>query len=339
MKQLLLSLSFSLCSFAILAQDAALVLFTENGENFTAVLNGSKANEAPASRVRATDLNQEFYQVRIDFEDQALPDFNSNIALEKGMETTAIIKQNKKGRYVVRMYGTTALSSVEVEPVAEYVPLPSGSQEVIVEEEVVEVIPQTDNTSVTTTTTTTTKGTTTGTQSKDGVDIEMTVPGMDVKVKMDIPVLEMDVDMNVETEYTETVTTTTTTSGTQSKLSRPIEDVKEEEIAVAIPGYNGPIGCDWPVSDDSFESALTSIESKTFEDSKLTMAKQYAKSNCLKAAHVKAIMSTFDFEETKLDFAKFAYDFTYDKGNYYQVNDAFDFELTIDDLNEFLESK
>lgn len=337
MNQLLLSFTFSLCSLAIFAQDAALVLFTENGENFTAALNGSKANDEPASRVRAADLNQEFYQVRIDFQDQSLPDFNANIAVEKGMETTAIIKQNKKGRYVLRMYGTTALSSVAVEPVAEYVPLPSGSQTVIVEEEVIEEVPQPESTSVTTTTTTT--STTKGSQNTDGVDIEMTVPGMDVKVKMDIPVLEMDVDMNVETEYTETVTTTTTTSGTPSKLSRPIEEEKVEEISVAIPGYNGPIGCDWPVSDDQFEAALKSVESKTFEDSKLTMAKQYAKSNCLKAAHVKAMMATFDFEETKLEFAKFAYDYTYDKGNFYQVNDAFDFEMTIDELNEFLESK
>jgi hypothetical protein len=51
------------------------------------------------------------------------------------------------------------------------------------------------------------------------------------------------------------------------------------------------------------------------------------------------VMMTFDFEASKLDFAKYAYDFTYDQGNYYVVNDAFGFELTIDELNDYLESK
>jgi hypothetical protein len=47
----------------------------------------------------------------------------------------------------------------------------------------------------------------------------------------------------------------------------------------------------------------------------------------------------FDFEDTRLDFAKFAWEYVYDKDNYYLVNDAFEFELTIDELNEFLELK
>jgi hypothetical protein len=48
------------------------------------------------------------------------------------------------------------------------------------------------------------------------------------------------------------------------------------------------------------------------------------------------MMHCFDFEATRLDFAKFAYGRTFDIGNYYMVNDAFTFETSIDDLNRYI---
>jgi hypothetical protein len=47
-------------------------------------------------------------------------------------------------------------------------------------------------------------------------------------------------------------------------------------------------------------------------------------------------MMLFSFEGTRLDFAKFAYGRTYDIGNYYMVNDAFTFETSIDELNDYI---
>ena len=60
---------------------------------------------------------------------------------------------------------------------------------------------------------------------------------------------------------------------------------------------------------------------------------------CFSAAQVKAMMGLFSFEESKLDFAKFAYDRTHDIGNYYKVNDAFSFESSIEELNEHIQSR
>ncbi|MBK9515283.1 MAG: DUF4476 domain-containing protein, partial [Flavobacteriales bacterium] len=48
---------------------------------------------------------------------------------------------------------------------------------------------------------------------------------------------------------------------------------------------------------------------------------------------------TFSFEDSKLDFAKYAYDRTYDIGNYFKVNDAFTFESSMDELNEFIQAR
>ncbi len=93
------------------------------------------------------------------------------------------------------------------------------------------------------------------------------------------------------------------------------------------------------MSKDRFDEAKKSIASKSFEDSKLTVAKQVMKANCLLVSQVKEIMGLFDFEETKLNFAKEAYAHTYNVDDYYQLNDAFTFESSITDLNNFIGTK
>jgi hypothetical protein len=105
-----------------------------------------------------------------------------------------------------------------------------------------------------------------------------------------------------------------------------------------MPGYNGPYGCPWPMSESDYNQAKQSISSKTFEDSKLTIAKQIVGNNCLLSSQVKEIMLLFTYESTRLDFAKFAYPYTLDQGNYFKVNDAFTYESSIDDLNDFLKT-
>jgi len=47
-------------------------------------------------------------------------------------------------------------------------------------------------------------------------------------------------------------------------------------------------------------------------------------------------MQAFTFEDTKLQFAKFAYGRTFDIGNYFVVNNAFDFSSSVDELNAFI---
>lgn len=106
-----------------------------------------------------------------------------------------------------------------------------------------------------------------------------------------------------------------------------------------LPGYSGPIGCDWPMDAAEFQNAKTSISSKTFASSRMTLAKQVTGANCLLVSQVREIMDLFTFETDKLEYVKFAYNYTYDIGNYYRINDGFTFESSISDLNKFLEGK
>lgn len=105
------------------------------------------------------------------------------------------------------------------------------------------------------------------------------------------------------------------------------------------PRYNGPHGCPRPMSKYDFEQALNSIESKSFESSKLTIAKQVVSANCLLSRQVKQMMKLFTFESDKLEFAKYAYRYTWDINNYFMLNDVFEFESSIDELNDYINSR
>jgi len=43
-----------------------------------------------------------------------------------------------------------------------------------------------------------------------------------------------------------------------------------------------------------------------------------------------------EWEENKLKFAKFAYQFTYDQGNYFKVSQVFEWEDSIEELNDYI---
>jgi hypothetical protein len=129
-------------------------------------------------------------------------------------------------------------------------------------------------------------------------------------------------------------TNTTTTSSTTTNTTNVQETVQPKTNH--LPDYNGRVGCENPVTSGRFDDIIESIASKDFEDSRLTVAKQAISSNCMFVSQVKEIINLFDFERSKLEFAKAAYNSTYDIDNYYQVNEEFDFESSVEELNSYI---
>lgn len=97
--------------------------------------------------------------------------------------------------------------------------------------------------------------------------------------------------------------------------------------------------CNVAMSGREFGEATQSILNKDFEDDRMIVAKQIVRTRCLSASQVLEMAKIFDFEASRLDFAKFAYDYTTDPQNYYLVNDAFDFSESIRMLDEYVQSK
>jgi hypothetical protein len=348
MKYLLTLFLIVLFYSSVLAQASA-VVFSEAGEKFTVILNGEKKNEKPLTNVKIQGLTAEFYQARIDFEDPLLKDFaEGNFAVQRGSEVTYIVKKNKKGEYVLRFYGQTEAtgtassgdSSSEVKSFAEVDDSEHQTEEIRVNQTMSIQEEPVSKTTVTQTTTTTTKAQPAAPVEGGSVSMGINVDGVNMGISINATESGASMDMNVQETQQTTVTTTTTTTTTAAPQQTAPQPAPRPAASAPAPAPAQPVGrCASSMSASSFAKAKDNISSNSFEDSKMTVAKQVTKANCMTAAQIAEVMALFSFEDSKLQFAKFAYDFCYNQGDYYEVNQAFTFESSIEDLNEYLESK
>ncbi|GIV27650.1 MAG: hypothetical protein KatS3mg027_1464 [Bacteroidia bacterium] len=310
-----------------------LVVFSDNGEKFYLYVNGVKQNSTPETNVRVTNIKHSQVRLKVVFEDnKKIPDLTTNAILmwegedKKGWEFVYQIV-NKAGKYKIKHYTASEIHRDN-----------SGEQTVVnytSEEPTPNVTisaPENTNVSLNTQTVTSTTVVTTnsGAQSPNsnstaGVNISFSPTGVGIHIKDD----DLVQNSSTSSSYTTSVVSTTVVSSSSSAASPVTTNPKPSPVS---PKPKTVVKC--AVSDSEFESIKKSINSKSFEDSKLTMAKQISDSKCLKSSQVRDIMKLFSFEQTRLEFAKYAYKNVIDKDNYYQVNDAFQFENSIEELNE-----
>jgi hypothetical protein len=336
MKQIFTFVLITVSALSSFAQNANAVVFSENGDKFTLVLNGEKQNAAPQTNVKLSNLTNDFYMARIDFEDATLPDFTEkNFAVHKGYEVTYVIKTNKKGEYVLRFQGESEISTgaaVKSDEI-KIVDYAHTDEEEVIAPSKTSTTTSTTKPAVSGSTTTTTTTTTVKPTNGEKVNVNMNVGGVNMGINMNIE--GMDGEMEVEETTTTTVKTTSSNTTTTTSTPAP-KTTTRQEVVVA---ERTPVGCSRPMDASSFGSAKGSISSKGFDETKLSTAKQAVKANCMSVAQIKEVMGLFGFEESKLDFAKYAYEFCTDKNNYFMVGDAFSFSSSTDELNEFIESK
>ncbi len=301
-------LTFIFISVLGFSQKSNLIIFSQNGERFKLIINGIQQNFNPQTNVKITDLNAPNYKIRILFENKDLGFIDKNIYFQnQGNEETYVIKQNRKGKYVVRFQSSVPL----------YQATPTQPNQVVY---VFSTSPR-----ITSVTTSTTSTTTTSNLNNNPNSASVNIGDGQTNISLNINT-GTSANVNTTTTYTETTTTTTTTEN----------NTAQESYNEYLPGYTGVIGCPIPMSDVDFSDAKNTIQSKDFESSKLSVAKQIANSNCLLSSQVKQIIKLFDFEDSRLEFAKYAYNHTYDISNYYKINDAFEFDSSIDDLNKYI---
>ena len=139
-----------------------------------------------------------------------------------------------------------------------------------------------------------------------------------------------------------TSTSSTTTSVTQQTTTTSSQTTHQQNpnnhhtTHPENPAYNN---CRGPMPTADFDDAKAQITKASFADDKMRVAKQITKANCLSVAQIKEICKMFSFEDNKLEYAKFAYDFTFEKNKYYLVNDVFSFSSSREDLDEYIQGK
>lgn len=315
---------------SIVAQ-SQLTIFHQNGERFWVIIDGVKQNAQPQESLFLPDIKQEYLRVKIIFENETIKDIDKNIQTrdyDGNFTHCKYIIKPEKDKTVMKIHSFEVIDPTTTQP------LPTDTKtttETPITTKPVDTTPkQTDETM------------TIGTYVTDpetgkpiGIDMTIKLPGDETD--------DFGVSTTTKTpdgEYkTQTQVHTTTQTDVIYKEPTTQTPPTEKPNTYQMPGYNGKIGCPWPMSATDFADAKQSISSKSFEDSKLTIARQITSSNCLLCSQVKEIMKLFSFEDSKLDFAKFAYDYVYDLNNYYKLNDAFTFESSIDDLNEYINMK
>lgn len=88
-----------------------------------------------------------------------------------------------------------------------------------------------------------------------------------------------------------------------------------------------------------FQKFMSSLKNESIDGNRLTMAKSFVKSNTLSADQIAQITKQLSFDSNRLDFAKYAYDYCYDKSNYFLLKDAFSFSSNYNSLLKHIESK
>lgn len=299
---------FVLLFIALLPQfswaQSALTIFSEDGDKFIVYLNGAQQNNVGQTNLRLDGLMQPYYKARIVFEDKAKGQIEKNIqvndpATNAPADVVYRIK-NKDGDMKLRYFSAQPVPQNYTPPADVYV-VHYGQ-------------PDQGTTVTQTTVTTTTNGGTTG----GSVGITP-IGGENGGVNMNISIND---NMGGATQ---TTTTTTTTSSYSSTTSN---GYTTSQPAAA--------GCQYPMDWNSFKSAKETVKNANFDDTRLSTAKSILSSNCMSTDQVIQICQIFGFEESKLNFAKFAYSKTTDPNNYFKVANIFSFDASKTDLNNFI---
>jgi len=328
MKKKITTLLFTaIISQVLLAQNNNLIVYSQEGLKFSVILNGIRQNNEPETNVKVTGLNATNYQVKVIFANK-MPDLDQNAYLMNGGEPT----QNTEYTYAIaNVRDKYKLRFKSASPISEDLSPPQQT--------VVIYTPVERSISTTTTTTTTSGGTNT-----NNANIGMNLNGMGVGININVNDVDGGTGGGTTNSTTQTYSTTTTTTSGGNGMNDDRHDNDNDNHndnhnnVYVLEGYSGVYGCPYPMSASDFESAKASIKSKSFDDSKLTLAKQIIGSNCMLCSQIKELMLLITFEQTRLDLAKFAWHHNLDRGNYYKLNDAFTFESSIDELNQYTQS-
>lgn len=287
-----------------------LTIFSENGDKFYLILNGEKQNDEPQTNLRLEDLNQPYYNARIIFADQTLTDVvknNLQITDVDGTfkDVTYKIRRDKNVKTKLKM---TFFSMIDVRP--DFI-APSN----------VYVVhygaprPQSVGYNQSTTTTTSTG---------QGVNVgaNVNIGGLNMNVSIQDPMMGS------------TVTETTTTHSSSGYSSNNQNQNYNNDVP-------RPRGCTnrIPMSNRDFASAFETVKNLGFDETRLKTAKQIVSSNCMNTGQISQICGIFGFEESKLDFAKFAYEFCVEPKNYFKINNVFGFSSSVDELNDYIQNR
>lgn len=292
----------STITFAQFGPVGHLTIFSESGDRFYLILNGEQQNDIPQTNLRVEDLNQPYYNAKIVFEDKILQEVTKNNLMLTDVDGNYadVTYKIKKDKNNKTKMKLNYYSSIPVQQ--GYIP-PSNVYVMHYGQ------PHPASGSSQTTTTTTVN------------------QGVNVGASVNVGGVNMNVNINDPYGTSVSETTTTTTHSSSGNHNHHENDA--------------PRGCrnQYAMNGRDFDSVIATVKKQSFEETMLKTAKQIVTANCLNVNQISQICQSFSFEESKLDFAKFAYEYCVEPKNYFKLNTIFSFSSSVDDLTDYVQSR
>lgn len=323
MKKITLLLLATIYSFMLVAQDkpkGKISFFSQDGVKFWVVVNGVKQNTEPNYAVNDIEVDFDWGKARIVFQDPKITPIDKTVQVVdvdgNVCSVKYIIKKKKKGYDISNFSAAYTVIWKNPNPTIDN------------EDNNNNKVNNNTNNQTNNNQNNNNQGTTQNTTTNDEFNLN-------VKVNEN--------GMTTTTTNNQAngiiVSNNTNPNNNQNKTNNNNSNPINNTTVVTnnpVPGYTGRTGCTNVVTEMNFKQMISTLKAKTFESDKLTIAKQLFKTNCYTVAQIKDILTLFTFESNRLDLAKFAYSCTFDFDNYYQLNELFTFNSSVEDLNDYI---
>ncbi|MCU0430897.1 MAG: DUF4476 domain-containing protein [Cytophagaceae bacterium] len=283
-----------------------LIVFSNEGEKFTLILNGEKQNPFPVSKVRVVDLNLVQYKVTINFENPELKQLNTTLTFY-GTNNECHFSLNRKGRKHSMDYLTSTKIKPEVEEPTQPEPAP---------------VPESTRSTSSDNSTSSAPAPDTRTSNPDNGNISIQTQNGNIGVSdQGVQVSGRGVNVKVDPQNKST-STSVHVLGKDITINKAIKT-----------------GCKNVMSGLEFNEGLKTVQQAQGDTAKLEAANKLVQSNCLQTGQVRQLMQATSHDITKLKLARNAYDRTSDLNNFGKLEDVFKTEEGKRDFRSFLKSK
>ncbi len=112
-------------------------------------------------------------------------------------------------------------------------------------------------------------------------------------------------------------------------------DYEPYEPSRPSPDYDRYDNCRNALTRYDVDRLTGSMRNRSFEDTKVSIAREALRNAGILSEDLKLVLQHFDYESTRLEFAKYAYDFVCDQERFYYVYDAFEFDRNVRALEAY----
>ena len=319
---------------------SSLTVFNNSGQQFYVILNGIKQNSIAQTNVPVSGIKNGSYSVKLIFADGKTPDIDKNFMLDEPSDvTTRVVFKKGKGKLqLIGMEPANSQSTLQNTVVYRPNDAVTYSDAVIVSQTInqqVETVPTqiNSNTGLNQNGQVISSG---STQESQTIQQSTTVTdpvngnvGININMNVQDPALnngQGGVNMSVNMNGTQSQTTTfTTTTSSSSSIGQSGTTTKPNSQAVS--SSPKPIITCQNILGDA-QATIDDLETMNFEDDQIKVVKADLANYCLTAAQAYKIIEVFNFEENRLELAKYFYDRMIDKDKGNTLLNLFNFDAT-----------